>query len=61
MNKTKAYIGDSVYARIEFGSLVLTTENGEPDDPSNEIFIDYETLVTLLSYCERNGFYERKA
>ena len=61
MNSPKSYIDDSVYARIEFGTLILTTENGLPDDPSNEIFIEYETLKGILHYCERNKFYEREA
>jgi hypothetical protein len=60
MNIDKSYIGDSVYARIEYGTLILTTENGLPNDPSNEIFIEFETLLALLGYCERNKFYERK-
>ena len=44
----KAYIGDSVYAEIDtFGAVVLTTENGYPDDPRNRIVLEPETLAKL--------------
>jgi len=30
----KEYLGDSVYAELNnVGSIILTTENGYPDDP----------------------------
>ena len=53
----KTYLGDSVYAEVdEFGSLVLTTENGLPTDPSNRIVLeDYviEALIVFLEACAK--------
>ena len=44
----KVYLGDSIYAQInEYGSLVLTTENGLPSDPSNKIFLEPEVYEAL--------------
>ena len=54
MAEHKAYIGDSVYADFnDFGQLVLTTENGLPNDPSNTIFLEPEVYAELLAYVER--------
>ena len=59
MNKdnTKEYLGDSVYVRYTSHSIVLTTENGIPEDPSNEIFLEPEVLLNLIRYTERIGLY----
>ena len=46
----KVYLGDSVYATRDPdvpGAVVLTTENGSPADPSNEIFLEPEVLEAL--------------
>lgn len=49
----KSYLGDSVYVEVnEHGQLVLTTENGMPTDPSNEIFLEPETYKALQKYVE---------
>lgn len=49
MKDTKTYIGDSVYAELIDGrSILLTTENGLPNDPSNKIYMEPETLWTLI-------------
>jgi len=43
MNKT--YLGDSVYAEFDpIGRIILTTENGYPDDPRNRIVLEPEVL-----------------
>jgi hypothetical protein len=47
----KEYIGDSVYVEMDdFGGLTLTTENGLPTDPSNEIYIEPEVWNSLLRF-----------
>ena len=47
----KTYLGDSVYAEINvYGQIVLTTENGEPDDPSNTIYLDPGVWASLVSF-----------
>ena len=50
----KAYIGDSVYVEIDqFGEVVLTTENGYPDDPRNRIVMESSVLQQFEEYIER--------
>lgn len=46
----KEYIGDSVYAEVVDGFLVLTTENGKR--PNNKIMLDRNVLLSLESYLE---------
>lgn len=46
----KQYIGDSVYADFNGWSIVLTTENGKVNDPSNTIFLEPEVLDALIRY-----------
>ena len=49
----KIYLGDSVYAVVDSrGSIVLTTENGEPDDPSNIIILEPEVVKAFLKFIE---------
>jgi hypothetical protein len=54
MNKPPAYLGDSVYVRPSYltGGIVLTTENGYPDDPSNIIVLEPEVIQNLLLYLD---------
>lgn len=50
----KDYLGDSVYAREDgFGSIILTTENGEPDDPSNTIVLEPEVYEALVRFHDK--------
>ncbi len=50
----KSYLGDSVYAEMdEFGALILTTENGLPDDPSNTIVLDSEVRRSMADMLAR--------
>lgn len=50
----KVYLGDSVYAEVGafMGCVVLTTENGLPDDPSNTIVLEPEVYHALIAYVE---------
>ena len=64
MGKEKAYLGDSVYVDIDhFGVIILTTENGLPTDPSNEIALDPEVIVALKNYISQhcNRLHERRS
>lgn len=55
MGREKAYLGDSVYADIDhFGRIILTTENGLPTDPSNEIVLEPEVISALKNYISRH-------
>ena len=47
----KEYLGDSVYAEFDGFGIVLTTENGEPDDPSNRITLEADTYEALMRYA----------
>ena len=51
----KMYLGDSVYAetsKSEVGGIYLTTENGIPTDPSNQIYLEPAVLEALGSFRE---------
>ena len=49
------YLGDSVYAQIdEFGRVVLTTDNGYPDDPRNLIVLEPEVYDALQRFINAN-------
>ena len=53
MPSMKRYLGDSVYADFDIrGGIWLTTENGLPNDPSNQIFLESVTLDALLEYLD---------
>ena len=49
---SKVYLGDSVYAEYYAGGILLTTENGLPDDPSNTIALEPEVLEALLQFAK---------
>ena len=46
----KAYLGDSVYAAHDGYSLILTTENGYPDDPRNRIVLEPDVYRALGAF-----------
>lgn len=48
----KEYLGDSVYAEYDGESLVLTTENGYPDDPRNKIVLEASVWRSLVKWVE---------
>lgn len=49
----KDYLGDSVYVEIENGMILLTTNNGYPDDPRNKIYLDNDAYESLIRYVDR--------
>jgi hypothetical protein len=49
----KVYLGDSVYATFDGCVVILTTENGLPDDPSNRIVLDPMVYDALTQFVER--------
>lgn len=52
----KEYLGDSVYADVdEYGALILTTENGLPEDPSNRIVIEPPVYQAMMSFVRRHN------
>ena len=50
METDKQYIGDSVYAQFDGYHIILTTENGYPDDPRNRIALEPQVLSALKQY-----------
>jgi hypothetical protein len=48
----KEHIGDSVYAECDGCGIILTTENGMSDDPSNFIYLDTSVLAALIKFCK---------
>ena len=53
----KDYLGDSVYVEYDDNEameiLILTTNNGYPDDPRNRIVLDTHVYNALLRFVER--------
>ena len=49
----KVYLGDSVYADFDGYHIILTTENGYPDDPRNRIALEPSVLDALNLYTRR--------
>jgi hypothetical protein len=47
------YLGDSVYVDRDAYGIVLTTNNGFPDDPRNVIHIDQTVWHELVRYAKR--------
>lgn len=48
--QTKTYLGDSVYAQMDYGQIVLTVENGF--GPSQAIILEPEVYAALVEYVE---------
>ncbi len=46
----KEYLGDSVYTEYDGYAIILTTENGLPDDPSNKIYLEPEVVKAFLRF-----------
>ena len=46
----KTYLGDSVYAEFDGFQIILTTNNGYPDDPRNTIALEPSVFEALLQY-----------
>ena len=49
----KSYLGDSVYVDFDGYHIILTTENGYPDDPHNKIALSETIYNALLSYVDK--------
>lgn len=49
---TKIYLGDSVYCAFDGHGILLTTENGYPDDPRNNIYLEPETWFALEAFVK---------
>ena len=49
----KVYLGDSVYATHDGYHIILTTENGLPDDPSNRVALEPPVLDALNAYNQK--------
>jgi hypothetical protein len=47
----KTYLGDSVYADIEDGMILLTTEDGI--ETTNIIYLEIEVYEALIAFVER--------
>ena len=47
-------MGDSVYADYNGHVIILTTENGLPCHPSNEIHLEPEVVDALLRFIKRH-------
>ena len=47
---TQIYLGDSVYAGYDGYHIVLTTNNGYPDDPRNRIALEPAVYAALQQY-----------
>ena len=54
----QTYVGDSVYADHDGHSLILTTENGLPGDPSNQIILGITELQELMLFLRAVGMWE---
>ena len=52
MSRT-AYLGDSVYVAFDGNGLVLTTEDGMEDGPTNTIYLESEVYRALMSFVAR--------
>ena len=50
--RKKTYLGDSVYAEFDGFGIVLTTNNGYPDDPRNRIVLEPEILSALNQFVK---------
>ena len=53
----RAYLGDSVYAEFDGYHVVLTTNNGYPDDPRNVIALEpavYSSLLRFVGHVTRS-------
>ena len=49
----KSYLGDGLYARVEYGAIVVTSENGI--SVLNEINIEPFVLFALINYALQQG------
>jgi hypothetical protein len=50
MDQIKEYLGDSVYAEVVNGMILLTVNNGEED--KDRIYLELETYKALIRFVE---------
>jgi len=52
--ENKEYLGDSVYIEYDeyTDTIILTTENGTPSDPSNTVYLEHNVIKNLLKYIQ---------
>lgn len=50
MSALRRYLGDSVYAGVDRGMVILTTDNSMPNDPSNTIYLEPDVLEKLARF-----------
>ena len=50
----RVYIGDSVYVGYDGYHIILTTENGYPDDPRNRIALEPAVYNALQVWVKSN-------
>jgi len=48
----KTYLGDSVYVDFDGHDVILTTENGDPNDPSNTIIMEPVVVEAFIRFLE---------
>ncbi len=48
----KRYIGDSVYIEFDGFNIILTTNNGYPDDPRNRIAMEPAVLESFRRWVK---------
>lgn len=51
----KEWLGDSVYAEFDGFYVILTTENGYPDDPRNKIALEPAVIVALEDFIKKTS------
>jgi len=54
MKSFRCYLGDSVYVELDTARrVILTTNNGNPDDPRNIIYMEPEVLSAFNLWLEK--------
>lgn len=48
--ENQTYLGDSVYAEHTGYYIVLTTNNGYPDDPRNRIALEPDVVIAFMKF-----------
>ena len=55
MIEKSEYLGDSVYAGIERGMVLLTTSDHDPRMADNQVYLEPQVLVALIEYAKKHG------
>ncbi len=54
MPEKSEYLGDSVYAGVERGMILLTTSDHDPRMADNQIYLEPEVLLALIEYAKKH-------